>query len=93
MGMPKTCECEDKPDKKIFLTSSESECCKVNVKEINNSNTLESNKLILTKHISFQVIHFIPQKLNPILTNNFKIFTGQSKSPSDIPILTSTLLI
>lgn len=94
MGMPTVCECEDKSDVKIPQINSESECCKVIIKEINNSTTLETNKILLIKDVTFQVIHYVlPSALNYNLANSFRALISYTLPPTDIPILTSALLI
>jgi len=94
MGMKNICECESRTCHKVPQVRSDSECCKLNIKETNNSVTLELNKLILIKEISFQTIHyFLSPASNHNLTSNSKTCSYNCKPPSDIPVLSSALLI
>ncbi len=94
MGKPSVCECEGKSDVKIPKISSESGCCKVLTMEINNSTTLETNKILLIKDVTFQVIHYVvPSTLNYNFVNNFRALISYTLPPTDIPISTSALLI
>lgn len=92
--MKNICECESRTCHEVPQVRSDSECCKLNIKETNNSVTLELNKLILIKEISFQSIHyFLSPTSNYNLTNDSKTYPNHCKPPSDLPILISTLLI
>jgi hypothetical protein len=89
-----TCECKNECHKILQFNSEESECCKVKIKEINNSNTLETNKLSLAKEITFQFnYYFLKSDLNSNLSYNFKLSINHFRPPPDIPILISHILI
>lgn len=93
--VPAKCECEaDSHTGKMHFTSEEKTCCKINIREINNSNTLEKNNIKISKELPFQsVVYLIP------VTEFSKNYTiprifALSKLPiPDIPILNSSFLI
>lgn len=93
--MQDTCECEMSACcEKVEVNSDESDCCKVKLKEINNTNTLESNKLSLVKEIPFHFNHyFLKSTLNPVLSYSFNFNISHFKPPDDISILISHIII
>lgn len=91
----KACECEQNSQSgELQFDSKDPGCCKTEIKEINNTNTLESSKISIVKEISFKSIQFLEE-------TNFQSFTYSSSQlhlnhfhpPSDIPILFSHILI
>lgn len=94
-SMQNECKCgNDSETKGMQINTKDSECCKIKISEINNSNTLEkNNNSFVNKIIVQSVSYFIP----PVLTSNSylqrKSYTHFKKPFSDIPVLFSTLLI
>ncbi|HMS65636.1 MAG TPA: hypothetical protein PKD83_10340, partial [Ignavibacteria bacterium] len=89
------CECDNEyHTMDMQIKSEKSDCCKIKIYEINNSNTLKKHNISFETDNSFQLITYI---LPPdILSNtylNYKFYTNFNKPITDIPILFSALLI
>ena len=89
------CRCGDIPvSGEVQLSSMDPGCCKTEIKEINNTNTLELNKISLIKDISFKTIHFPSEsELRSYTSFITNIHSAHLKPPADIPILFSHILI
>lgn len=89
------CECnQDSQQGELKIDSMNAGCCKTEIKEINNSNTLESNKLSIVKEISFITIqYFAETESNPFSTSVSHLKSAYFSPPTDIPILFSHILI
>ena len=89
------CECEQNSQAgELQFDSKDQGCCKTEIREINNSNTLESNKLSIVKEISFITIQYFAEPES----SSFSIFISHLQSAyikpqTDIPILFSHILI
>jgi len=94
-GVQTGCECEtDSRTGLMKVSSEEKACCKINVSEINNSNTLEKNNIVFKSDLPIhQVSFFIP--VNEISKNysSQSIFTNCNIPVPDIPIINSSFLI
>lgn len=90
-----SCECQHiSKQGELRFDSKASECCKAEIKEINNSNTLESNKISLIKAISFTTLHFFEEsKLQSVSYFFSQKALACFHPPADIPILFSHILI
>ena len=93
-----TCECEDPCRNESQITSEESQCCKVLIHEISNTNILELNKLKFNPGIKFNIIEsFLPLNLHvnlqSDLSQTFRLHLIHFIPPADIPILFSHILI
>lgn len=93
--MQNECECKTDSDTKgMQIDSKEPDCCKVKISEINNSNTLEKNKISFVNINSVQLVTYI---LPAICISNsytkYNLYKDFNKPFSDIPILISSLLI
>ena len=89
-----SCECEDNSDSGLLQINSEDPgCCKINISEINNSNTLDKTSKTSVKIYSLLITYFLPEAELSKIQSNYKLFTNFHKPPSDIPILNSTFLI
>lgn len=92
--MQNSCECENPCSNELKITLEESQCCKVSIQEINNTNILELNKLSFYKDIKFQLTdNFLSVNLQSDLSHNFSLHIIHFKPPADIPILFSHILI
>lgn len=89
------CECDQDSQSGVMkISSEENACCKINVSEITNSNTLEKNNIKFTNELTSQtVIYLIPVSdfsKNYTSKNIFKIC---NIPVPDIPIINSSFLI
>lgn len=89
------CECEqNSKTEDIQFSAAESGCCKIHIKEINNSNILknttskEINSNVSQNTVYYQDLNIRPEKYTHVVFIN-KTF----KPPIDIPVLFSSLLI
>jgi hypothetical protein len=89
------CQCDtDSHEGKTIVTSKGSECCKISVSILNNSNTLEKRDFkSATGLSSFSVIYFLPVIEEFTTHSGNRIFTNCKIPVQDIPILNSSLLI
>lgn len=89
------CECnQNSQSGELQFDTKDQGCCKTEIKEINNSNTLESNKLSIVKEISFLTIQYFAEQgsssYSSFITHLQSAFF---KPQTDIPILFSHILI
>ena len=89
------CECDQNSGSdEIQFKSMDAGCCKVETSEINNRNTLESNKISLDKEITFKKMDYFDESILLIDSfKNSKIILNHFHPPSEIPILFSHILI
>ena len=89
------CECKSADcTEQAKLVSEESQCCKTKFNEINNTNTLESNKVLPVKEIPFQFNdYFLKSGSNAELSYSLTFDISHFRPPADIPILFSHILI
>lgn len=90
-----TCECKQSScPKEVQIKSEESDCCKVKFIEINNTNTLEINKLCIISNVAYQTQnYFLLSDINSELIHLYRFRTDHFKPPADLPILFSHILI
>ena len=92
--MQEACDCGDSGVKDIRFNSAESDCCKINIKEINNSNILQNTISKEIKSIVSQnIVYFQNLYTRPETHTYFVIINKNFKPPKDIPVLFSSLLI
>ena len=93
--MQDACECGNSDGAKdIQFSSAESACCKINIKEINNSNLLQNTISKETKSTVSQNIVYYQNLYTRPETHTYFVFINKNfKPPKDIPILYSSLLI
>lgn len=89
------CSCEQNSNSgELRIDSKDPACCKTLIKEINNTNTLESNKISLIREISFKTIQYSGEsKIQSYTSLISGIQLIYFHPPSDIPILFSHILI
>lgn len=89
------CKCkENSNSRESEFDSMDKGCCVTEIKEINNTNTLESNRISLIKDTSFLTVDFFEKSI--LYSNTFSntnILLNHFHPPSDIPILFSHILI
>ncbi|MBS1518034.1 MAG: hypothetical protein JSS91_08095 [Bacteroidetes bacterium] len=97
-GMSKVknvCECRSETGKdKMTLTQSESECCKIKIRVITNSNTLEKNQSkIINLYPVYQYLTLLPV-FEITKPNTHSSINSDFPVPiTDIPVFISSLLI
>ena len=89
------CSCvNDLVSDEIQFNTMDPGCCKVEIIEINNSNTLEINKISLVKELPFTIFYYSDLLvLHSGINTIAPIHVIHFKPPADIPILFSHILI
>lgn len=89
-----TCQCDDPCMNELQISQEESQCCKVSIQEISNTNILDLNKLSFNTDIKFSFIDsYLPVNFQSNLSQTFRLHITHFKPPADIPILFSHILI
>lgn len=89
------CECDQKSTSgELQIDSMDPGCCRQEIKEINNTNTLESNRISLVSEAPFISINFFEEsKIHSFTSFISHIESAYFHPPVDIPILYSQILI
>lgn len=93
--MQDACECGNSDGAKdMQFSSAESACCKINIKEINNSNILENTtSKEINNNVSQNTVYYHDFNIRPETHTYFVFINKNFKPPKDIPVLYSSLLI
>jgi hypothetical protein len=75
------------------ISSEEKECCKINISEITNSNTLDKNKTKILSYLSYQSVNYLVPVIDITKTYVDRKILANNIPVPDIPIRNSSLLI